>query len=80
MTTRPTVAALLFAVLWTVFMIWWSGDTGPVNIAILSVCGVCRRRLGVGDEALRHLDGVAQTRRERGARLPAGQCFRALTR
>ena len=40
MTTRPIVAALLFAVLWTVFMIWWSGDTGPVNIAILSVCGV----------------------------------------
>jgi hypothetical protein len=39
MTKRQIGSALLFAVLWTAFMVWWSGDTGAANVIILSVCG-----------------------------------------
>jgi hypothetical protein len=37
---RQILATMLFAVFWTGFMIWWSGDTGIANVVILSVCGV----------------------------------------
>jgi hypothetical protein len=37
---RFTLAALVFAVLWTVFMVLWSGDYSAVNVVILSVCGL----------------------------------------
>ena len=28
-----------FAILWTGWMIWWSGNFEPANIIILSICG-----------------------------------------
>ncbi len=37
---RFTLSALVFAALWTVFMVLWSGDYGVANIAILSVGGL----------------------------------------
>lgn len=40
MTTRQILAIAFFAVFWTAFMVWWSGDTATANIVILSVCGV----------------------------------------
>jgi hypothetical protein len=32
-------SATAFAVLWTGWMIWWSGDFAPANIIILTICG-----------------------------------------
>jgi xanthine/uracil permease len=37
---RRNLSALAFAVFWTVFMVWWSGDYGIANIVILAVCGL----------------------------------------
>jgi membrane associated rhomboid family serine protease len=37
---RFALAALVFAVLWTIFMVLWSGDYGVVNVVILSVGGL----------------------------------------
>jgi membrane associated rhomboid family serine protease len=37
---RRNLSALAFAVFWTVFMVWWSGDYGITNIVILAVCGL----------------------------------------
>jgi hypothetical protein len=33
------LGAWVFAVLWTAWMIWWSGSLDRVNIVMLSVCG-----------------------------------------
>jgi hypothetical protein len=38
--SRLKLSAVMFAVLWTAGMIWWSGDTSIVRVAILSVAGV----------------------------------------
>jgi hypothetical protein len=32
--------AIVAAILWTCWMIWWSGSLAPVNIIMLSSCGV----------------------------------------
>jgi hypothetical protein len=37
---RFTLAALVFAALWTIFMVLWSGDYHIANVVILSVCGL----------------------------------------
>ncbi|MBR1123001.1 hypothetical protein JQ628_15855 [Bradyrhizobium lablabi] len=37
--TRLKWGSIAFAVLWTGWMIWWSGDFGPANIVILAICG-----------------------------------------
>jgi hypothetical protein len=33
-------SATAFAVLWTVWMVWWSGSIQPANVVILAICGV----------------------------------------
>ena len=35
---RLTCASILFAVLWTGGMIWWTGPE-PANVVILTICG-----------------------------------------
>jgi UDP-N-acetylmuramyl pentapeptide phosphotransferase/UDP-N-acetylglucosamine-1-phosphate transferase len=37
--TRLKWGSIAFAVLWIGGMIWWSGDFGPANIIILTICG-----------------------------------------
>ena len=37
--TRLKLSSLLFAVLWTVFMIVWSGDFAIVNIVFMTLAG-----------------------------------------
>ena len=37
--TRLKISSVLFTVLWTGGMLWWSGAFEPANIIILSVCG-----------------------------------------
>ena len=37
--TRLKLSSLLFAVLWTVFMIVWSGDFAIVNIVVMTLAG-----------------------------------------
>jgi formate hydrogenlyase subunit 3/multisubunit Na+/H+ antiporter MnhD subunit len=32
-------SAILFAMLWTVWMVWWSASVQPANVIILAVCG-----------------------------------------
>jgi hypothetical protein len=40
-TLNRIVSALVFAVLWTAFMLWWSyPDKGVAHVAILSAIGV----------------------------------------
>jgi hypothetical protein len=43
MTANPStplkLGAWVFAVLWTAWMIWWSGSLDRVNIVMMSVCG-----------------------------------------
>ena len=43
MTLSPStplrLGAWVFAVLWTAWMIWWSGSLDRVNIVMLSICG-----------------------------------------
>ena len=43
MTLSPStplkLGAWVFAVLWTAWMIWWSGSLDRVNIVMLSMCG-----------------------------------------
>jgi hypothetical protein len=36
---RLRLAGISFAVLWTTFMIYWSGDYSIVNILIFTICG-----------------------------------------
>jgi hypothetical protein len=33
-------SAIVFAVLWTVWMVWWSGSVQLANVVILAICGV----------------------------------------
>jgi hypothetical protein len=37
--TRLKFSSVLFTVLWTGGMLWWSGAFEPANIIILSICG-----------------------------------------
>ena len=37
--TRLKWSAVVFAVLWTGWMIWWSGDYDRVNVIMLTICG-----------------------------------------
>jgi predicted glycosyl hydrolase (DUF1957 family) len=38
-TTPLKLSAIAFTVLWSGWMLWWSGTYEPANIIILSVCG-----------------------------------------
>jgi hypothetical protein len=38
--TRLQLSAIAFTVLWTGWMLWWSGSYDCVNIVMLSICGV----------------------------------------
>jgi hypothetical protein len=33
------IRAVIFAVLWIGFMLWWSGSAGRVNVMTLTLCG-----------------------------------------
>ena len=37
--TRMKWSAVAFAMLWTGWMIWWSGNFAPAEIIILTICG-----------------------------------------
>jgi hypothetical protein len=36
---RLKLVSVLFAVLWTGWMLWWSGSLGLVNVILMTVCG-----------------------------------------
>ena len=38
-TSRLKWSSVAFTVLWTGWMIWWSGDFDTTNIVILTICG-----------------------------------------
>ena len=38
-TSRLKWSSVAFTVLWTGWMIWWSGDFHAANIIILTICG-----------------------------------------
>jgi hypothetical protein len=38
--SRLKLGSIVVAVLWTVWMLWWSAPRSPVEIGILAVCGV----------------------------------------
>jgi hypothetical protein len=38
-TTPLKLSAIAFTVLWSGWMLWWSGSYEPANIIILAVCG-----------------------------------------
>jgi hypothetical protein len=38
-TTPLKFSAIVFAILWTGWMLWWSGSFAPANVVILSICG-----------------------------------------
>lgn len=31
--------SIAFAILWTAWMVWWSGAFNPVNVGIMAACG-----------------------------------------
>ena len=33
------LSAIVFAVLWTCWMLWWSGSFDRVNVMMLTICG-----------------------------------------
>jgi len=37
--TRLKAGALVFTVLWTGWMLWWSGSLETVNVVMLAICG-----------------------------------------
>ena len=37
--TRLKAGALVFTVLWTGWMRWWSGSSDAANIVMLAICG-----------------------------------------
>jgi hypothetical protein len=37
--TPLKLAAVSFAVLWTLWMLWWSGSLDRVNVVLLTLCG-----------------------------------------
>src|SRR5260370_32509737 len=43
MTMTPStplkIGAVAFGVLWTLWMLWWSGSLDRVNVAMLTICG-----------------------------------------
>ena len=43
MTMTPStplkLGAIAFAVLWTFWMLWWSGSLDRVNVTMLTICG-----------------------------------------
>jgi len=38
-TTPLKLSAIAFVVLWTGWMVWWSGSYEPANVVILTTCG-----------------------------------------
>jgi hypothetical protein len=38
--TSLKLSSIAFAVLWTGWMLWWSGSFDRVNIIMLAICGV----------------------------------------
>jgi ABC-type Co2+ transport system permease subunit len=38
--TRLKLSAVVFTVLWTGWMLWWSGSLERANVIILGICGV----------------------------------------
>ena len=38
--TSLKLSAIAFTVLWTGWMLWWSGSSDRVNIMVLAICGV----------------------------------------
>jgi hypothetical protein len=38
--TSLKLSSIAFAVLWTGWMLWWSGSPDRVNILVLTLCGV----------------------------------------
>jgi hypothetical protein len=39
-TARLKLSAVVFTVLWTGWMLWWSGSFDRVNVIMLAICGV----------------------------------------
>ena len=39
-TTPLKLSAIAFAVLWTIWMVWWSGAFDRVNVIMLTICGI----------------------------------------
>ena len=37
---RLKLSAVTFAVLWTGWMLWWSGSFDRANVIILTICGI----------------------------------------
>jgi hypothetical protein len=37
---NPATSSIAFAVLWTGWMLWWSGSPDRVNVIMLAICGV----------------------------------------
>ena len=37
--TPLKLSSIAFALLWTVWMVWWSGEFAVANIVILTACG-----------------------------------------
>ncbi|MGB8605997.1 hypothetical protein [Bradyrhizobium sp.] len=37
--TRLKLSAVVFTVLWTGWMLWWSGSLERANVIILTICG-----------------------------------------
>jgi hypothetical protein len=37
---RLKLSAVAFAVLWTGWMLWWSGSFDRANVIILTICGI----------------------------------------
>jgi hypothetical protein len=39
-TTSLKWSSIVFAVIWTIWMVWWSGSLQPADVGILAICGV----------------------------------------
>lgn len=37
--TPLKLSSAAFGLIWTIWMVWWSGDFSPIHIGILAVCG-----------------------------------------
>jgi hypothetical protein len=37
---RLKIASVSFAVLWTIWMLWWSSPLRPAEVVIIGACGV----------------------------------------
>jgi hypothetical protein len=38
--TSLKLSAIAFTVLWTGWMLWWSGSSDRVNVIMLAICGI----------------------------------------